>query len=473
MPNDWHLALGPWAHVALARLKLFAPQAYKTTKEWTQMGRHDLRSQGASIIAGLLYFWITSSVVALGVALGVGYIPETRARAHKFDYAGDYYANWDGQWYKDIARHGYFYKEGDFSSVAFFPAFPLCGRLLSRVSGLREEMALLVVANVLLAASFALFALYLRERFPDAPKDFHGYALVMMGILPTTFFFRMAYSESTFLVCEILSLYAMVRRWPLIVVSILVGLGTAARPVGIALVPALLLHIWDRSPTRLGFLLRSLLLVPLSCWGLAAYMGYQWWEFGDALAFAKTQANWVVRKPPSAWAKFVALATLEPLLTLYDPTAPGYWGNDTGALDFPFSLRAADPFFFVGALQLTIAGYLMRLGFEIRGAHGRFLDAHPVRDSRLRATPDQHGPVFDCCLARLHRARPDRRSATGAGFRGASRRERDSFGCRGRFFCPRAQDYLIDRDPSGWYSSGVDDGRELPVTRVIPSGPDD
>ena len=337
------------------------------------MGRHDLRRQGASVIAGLLYCLITSIVVALGVALGVGYIPDTCARAHNFDYGGDYYANWDGGWYKDIARHGYSYKEGAPSSVAFFPAFPLCGRLLSRVSGLREEMALLVVANVFLAASFALFGLYLRERSPDAPENFHGYALVMMGILPTTFFFRMAYSESTFLVCEILSLYAIVRRWPLIVVTILIGLGTAARPVGIALVPALLLYIWDRSQTRWGFLLKSFLLVPLSCWGLAAYMGYQWLEFGDALAFAKTQANWAARKTPSAWTKLIALATLEPIWTLYNPAATGYWANDTAALDFPFSLRAADPIFFVGALELTIGGYVERRVSKYEALSGIFL----------------------------------------------------------------------------------------------------
>ncbi len=281
-------------------------------------------------------------------------------------------------------------------------------------------MALLVVANVLLAASFALFALYLRERFPDAPKDFHGYALVMMGILPTTFFFRMAYSESTFLVCEILSLYAMVRRWPLIVVSILIGLGTAARPVGIALVRPSFCTSGIGPRPGWGFLLKSLLLVPLSCWGLAAYMGYQWLEFGDALAFAKTQANWAARKPPSAWAKLSPWPHWNPSGPCTTRPRPGYWGNDTAALDFPFSLRAADPFFFVGALELTIARLRRwRWVSEIRGALGCFLDAHPVRHPRLRATSDQHGPVFDRRLARLHRARPDRRPATGAGFRGA------------------------------------------------------
>ena len=312
---------------------------------------------GDSIVLGILFYWVTSLIVAMGVALGVGYLPEVPTGAHKFDFDGDFYANWDGQWYKDIARHGYFYKENDYSSVAFFPAFPLVGRLVARVTGLREEAALLVVANVFLAAAFALFSVYLRERFPDAPNEFRGYALLAMGILPTTFFFRMAYSESTFLICQILALLGIARRWPLAVVAALIGLGTATRPVGVALIPALLLYTKDRSETRGGFVLKSALLVPLACWGLAAFMAYQAAAFGDPIAFARTQANWAARTAPSLGAKVVALATLEPFWTLYTPSAPGYWGKHTGPLDFPFSLRAVDPFFFLGALGLIVLGF--------------------------------------------------------------------------------------------------------------------
>lgn len=328
---------------------------------------------GESAAIGLLYYWITSNVVLMGVALGVGYIPETPTGAHKFDYDGEFYANWDGQWYKDVARRGYFYKEDDYSSVAFFPAFPLAGRLLSRATGLREELALLVVANAFLAASFALFSIYLRERFPDAPDGFHGYALVAMGLLPTTFFFRMAYSESTFLVCLILSLYAMARRWPLVVVAALVGLGTAVRPVGVALVPALLLHVRDRSETRGGFVLKSAALIPLACWGLAAYMIYQALEFGDPIAFVRAQAAWGGRKPPSLGRKVIALATLEPFRTLYNPSVPGYWGKSTGPLDFPFSLRAADPFFFAGAAVLVLVGFVKGWLSKCESAAGALL----------------------------------------------------------------------------------------------------
>ena len=214
----------------------------------------------------------------------------------------------------------------------------------------------MIVANVLLAAAFAMFSIYLRVRYPDAPTEFYGYTLVAMGILPTTFFFRMAYSESTFLICQILSLYAMARRWPLVVIALLIGIGTAARPVGVALIPALLLHIRDRSETSGEFALKSALLVPLGCWGLAAYMVYQAVQFGDPLAFAQTQVHWSLRTPPSLWHKVAALATLEPVRALYTPSDRGYWGRHTGLVELPFSLRAVDPLFFLGALGLIALG---------------------------------------------------------------------------------------------------------------------
>ncbi len=312
----------------------------------------------SALMTGLVYYWITSNVVAIGVALGIGYIAETPTGAHKFSYDGEYYANWDGQWYKHIAKYGYFYKADSYSSVAFFPAFPIAGRIVSRALNIREELALVMVANVFLAASFVLLFRYVSERYPEASRDLRGYILLAMGILPTTFFFRMAYSESTFLMLQILSLYAMARRWPLVAIAAIIGLSTAARPVGVALIPAFLLHVYDQSRTRTEFAWKSTLLVPLACWGLAAYMAYQAAEFGDPLAFARTQTNWAARRPPSLGHKVIALATLEPFRTLYDPAAEGYWGKHTGRIDFPFSLRAADPFFFVGSLGLMLFGFL-------------------------------------------------------------------------------------------------------------------
>lgn len=53
------------------------------------MSRQDAKLYGFSLDK-VIYDLITGNIVAMGVALGVGYIPETPTGAHKFDYAGDF-----------------------------------------------------------------------------------------------------------------------------------------------------------------------------------------------------------------------------------------------------------------------------------------------------------------------------------------------------------------------------------------------
>ena len=100
-------------------------------------------------------------------------------------------------------------------------------------------------------------------------------ALAAFALVPCSFFFRLAYSESCFLAVAILCLLAMERRWPVVVVAILVGLCTATRPVGVALALPFLWHLHKPTGWR-SFLLNAAWLIPLSCWGLLAYMEMQW-----------------------------------------------------------------------------------------------------------------------------------------------------------------------------------------------------
>jgi hypothetical protein len=45
-------------------------------------------------------------IVLLGFLLGDLVFTPSQRSGHTFDYAAESYANWDGQWYKDIARRG-------------------------------------------------------------------------------------------------------------------------------------------------------------------------------------------------------------------------------------------------------------------------------------------------------------------------------------------------------------------------------
>jgi hypothetical protein len=323
---------------------------------------------GGWLDAAVVY-WTTSAIVVLGVCLGHFYLAESRHQdhfhtPHRTDLVAAF-ANWDGQWYSRIARDGYFYDSKAQSSVAFYPAFPLAGRFLVWITGLDYDLALTLTANVCFFLALVLFGDYLRRR-PDVPGESAPYACLALALFPVGFFFRMAYSESLFLLLAILTLYGLARHWPFLAAAALVGLATAVRPVGVALIPPLLLAGWRRYASARRRVAVLGLAAPLCVWGLASYMIFQYARFGDPLSFVKTQAYWS-RVESSREEQLLAAAALEPLWAVYDESSPAYWRRHDCDLVPAFSLQFANPIYFAG--MALVLGY---------GAWRRWLSAEEV-----------------------------------------------------------------------------------------------
>ncbi len=313
-----------------------------------------------SVATGLGCYALTSLVAVLGVVLGFKYltffiwkdqIPADLLQA---------FANWDGRWYGRIATEGYSYDPARMSSVAFFPAYPVLAAIVHRVTGGRIEWALLVVANVFLAGSFVLLHRYVKNRDPLAPAELAPWALLAFGVLPVTFFFRMAYSESLFIFLSILSLYGMARRWPPWTLALAIGLLTAVRPAGVALIPPLCLYVWRQSTSARRALFDLAWLLPMACWGLLAYVAYQGAALGEPLAFVKAQDRWCWRPPFALSEKLYALATLEPVWSVYDPASRAFWERAAGDREPLFSLAFINPVYFVSAVALVVLGIWKR-----------------------------------------------------------------------------------------------------------------
>lgn len=301
-------------------------------------------------------YWATAALVFLGVSLGHFYLTESRHQdhfntPHRTDLAAAF-ANWDGQWYLRIARDGYFYDPQSMSSVAFFPAFPLAGRCLARLTGLDYDLALTLTANLCFFLALGLFGDYLRRR-PELPPGAVVYAPLVLALFPVGFFFRMAYSDALFLLLAILILYGLARRWPILAVAALVGLATAARPVGVALLPPLLLAAWRRYDSPSRRLALFAVAAPLCVWGLAAYMIFQSIRFGEPLAFVHTQEHWRFRSKAGIEEQLLASAMLDPLWTVYDESSPAYWRRHDHELGPTFSLQFANPLYFAGIALLV------------------------------------------------------------------------------------------------------------------------
>lgn len=357
------------------------------------------RSAADIWLAALTYWYLTGLIAALGFSLGFSLLrPGSGTVVDKRDWLDAF--DWmDGRWYKQIAMTGYEYDPNKNTNIAFFPVYPLLGRVVMRITGLRAEAALLVVSNLSLLAALAMLAFYVRDRYPDAPAELTDYTVLAASLFPTGCFFRLTYSESTFLLLAILAMYAMLRRWPLWAIALLVGLATAARPVGVALLAPFAIHIWHRghrvyepaAPARpnkqhpdetdnalddpetpvnvqtrrprssLGFVLvRLAFYLPLACWGAIAFTAYQYCAFNEPFATVRVQKNWGIGAVP--WCeKIVPLATLEPVRAVYDVRSHAFWTNrDSHRIPW-FSLQFANPIFFVLAVMLIGLGASLRV----------------------------------------------------------------------------------------------------------------
>jgi hypothetical protein len=309
---------------------------------------------------GIAYYVLTTLIVICAVFIGYDiFRPRITQDQNQSDLTSCF-ARWDGQWYKRIVADGYSYDPDNQSTVAFFPVYPLLARLLVCITGLRPDLALLAIAHLSLISAFILMIAYVRERYKSTSPGLAEYVLLALGLLPFTFFFRMAYSEAPFLLLTILALYGMERKWSLAIIALIIGLATATRPVGLGLLAPLILHIWHRSSNAISFIGTFLCIVPIACWGMAGYMSYQYGQFGDPLAFAKSHGHWRVRPPAPLLDKLIALETLEPIWSICDSWSPCCWNRTEFANAFLFNPRIADRVYFLGAVVLAAVGKYKR-----------------------------------------------------------------------------------------------------------------
>jgi hypothetical protein len=209
--------------------------------------------------------------------------------------------HWDSNWYEIIAREGYWYRPGEQSPVAFFPAFPLLVATLA-LCGLNRFMGEVVIAFICGQEALKWFWRWasLQSSEPVATD-----ALWTMAVFPLAFFlYGVGYSDALFLLLAVGAFVALERDRP--VLAALLGAGAAlCRPVAPAIAVGLLVRSIERR-RRARLPVRAVDLVPaLSGLGLVAFMAYLQWKVGDALAFAHVQSapGWDQQPGWRTWVK--------------------------------------------------------------------------------------------------------------------------------------------------------------------------
>ena len=192
--------------------------------------------------------------------------------------------DWDATWYGWIAQHGYDPSIGHGNTAAFFPLYPLLWSPLTWLPGP------ITLSGTLLSSALFGVALCLLYRMTQERYD-EGMArrtVLYLAIFPLTFVFALPYAESLFLACA-LATFALTWHGRWWWASLAGAAAVLARPVGIALFPAL---VWRRYRER-GLDPRAflpLLLLPAAELG---FFGFLYWRTGDPLAhFHAQERGW-------------------------------------------------------------------------------------------------------------------------------------------------------------------------------------
>lgn len=191
------------------------------------------------------------------------------------------FANFDGVHYLSVAKNGYFQFE-----QAFFPVFPLLIRYLGQFLQDNYLLASLIIVHVSLFVALWLFFKLVRL---DYSQSVALITIIFFLTFPTAFFLGSVYTESLFLALVFSSLYTS-RTGHTFFASVLGGIASGTRVIGVFLIIPLLYDLWIAYNKRFSkaFIIHSwpILLVPF---GLFGYMWYLWKAYGDPLLFAHSQ----------------------------------------------------------------------------------------------------------------------------------------------------------------------------------------
>jgi len=199
-------------------------------------------------------------------------------------------SRWDTGFYISIVEEGYKFQGVPLPSVAFFPLLPLLMAALTPLTGDAAVSGILISNLALWGTAVFFYRLVAENHSPKVADRAVWYLL----IFPMAFYGSTIYTESLFLLTTI-GAYYFARRGQWRVSLPFAVAATLCRLVGLIIVPMLLLEWWRQwrgneaaeRPSRWG------LLVPASApLGLASFMAYLWYIFGDALAFASASAAW-------------------------------------------------------------------------------------------------------------------------------------------------------------------------------------
>lgn len=213
----------------------------------------------------------------------------------------DILTQWDGNWYRLIAKHGYGPPMPDVAA-AFFPVYPLLVRAVAFLVHDLQVASLLVSNGCLIAAALLLVRL-LRLDYDELVCR---RAIIFLMFNPVSFFLSAAYSESTFLLLSIGALLAA-RQGKWLGAALCGGCLSATRAPGLIIgAPLFAEYVMQwRARGEKPFFRPRLLWLGLLPAGLLLYMLYSYASRGDLFMPMHAQAGGWKKTLTLPWQSFL------------------------------------------------------------------------------------------------------------------------------------------------------------------------
>jgi hypothetical protein len=202
------------------------------------------------------------------------------------------WSRWDTGWYLGIMKNGYSFTPGGESNTAFFPLYPMLGRVVHRVIHRQSDASWLVAGMIVsnTASLVGLTYLVLLVRL-DFDESVAARVALYTCVFPTTLFLSAVYSESVFLALSVAAFYyARKNRW--LLVGLLGAAAALTRSAGFLLAVPLGVEYLHQRRYQLRAIRWNVLYLGLIPLALAAYMAFLYWRFGSPTVLSQSQAAW-------------------------------------------------------------------------------------------------------------------------------------------------------------------------------------
>jgi hypothetical protein len=266
-----------------------------------------------------IFLWSRGAIWLAAVTAFLLFEPNRHPRTGRWDdpeltrdlgFVTDVWARWDSVLYLRIAEDGY-----DKATAAFFPLYPL---LLVAAKPLFLGHAVLAGIAVSLTCCWGAFVLLVRVAGERLGAEGARRAVLYLALFPVALFLQAVYAESLFLLLA-LAAFLLAQRGSWWSAGVVCGLAMLTRPLGFALLAALVLmgrrEAWKLAPAPALFALFPLWL---------------WHALDDPWAFLHAQDDWHRRFVPlgGVWeGARAAWAGVRQLVSSSDATI--YWSAVT------------------------------------------------------------------------------------------------------------------------------------------------